>query len=62
MMMKPAMILGAALLLVLSGCERGVLPPLIELKNLRVEDGPVWPLLHMDVENVSAKTVQEFEQ
>ena len=58
--MKAAMILGAALLLVLSGCERAVLPAPIELKNLRVEDGPVWPVLHMDVENVSAKTVQEF--
>ena len=54
------MIVGAALLLVLPGCERGVLPAPIELKNLRVEDGPVWPVLHVDVENVAAKTVQEF--
>ena len=55
------MLLCAALLLVLPGCEQGVLPaPPIELKNLRVEDGLVWPVLHVDVENVSAKTVQGF--
>ena len=60
--MKAAMLMGAALLLVLTGCERGVLPapaPL-ELKNVRVEDGLVWPVLHVDVENVSAKTVGGF--
>ena len=58
--MKAAMLMGAALLLVLSGCERSVLPAPIELKNPRVEDGLVWPVLHVDVENVSAKTVQGF--
>jgi len=60
--MKAAIFLGAALLLVLPGCERDVLPAEvpIELKNLRVVDGPVWPVLHVDVENVSAKTVQGF--
>lgn len=64
--MKVAIFLGAALLLVLPGCDQGVLlAPVelknpLELKNLRVEDGTVWPVLHVDVENVSAKTVKGF--
>ena len=71
MMRHPAPLVGALVLalLALAACDEAVQKPEaapapepapIELKNLDIESGYIWPELHLDAKNRSSKPIRAF--